>query len=116
MNDDLLSKRETDILKELVFSGSTKKEIAAKLCIEQTTVGTHLANIYQKKFLSGKGSNIRLIVDFWKGAALKTMNCDKCRFNKDKVCACLQSYFYGDQVNSGMICNKFEEEKTEDKK
>ena len=111
MNDDLLTQRETEILKELVFSGATKKEIAAKLCIEHTTVSTHLAHIYQKLLLSGKGSILRLIIEFWKGAALQKMNCDKCKFNKGQVCTCLQSYFYGDAVNSGMLCNKFKEKK-----
>lgn len=114
MNDDLLTQRETEILKELVFSGATKKEIAAKLCIEHTTVSTHLAHIYQKLLLSGKGSILRLIIEFWKGAALQKMNCDKCKFNKGQVCTCLKSYFYGDAVNDGMICAKFKEKDKEE--
>lgn len=43
----LLSERETDVLK-LVAQGYVNKEIASKLAISPTTVGTHIKNLYRK--------------------------------------------------------------------
>lgn len=45
--DVLLSERETDVLK-LVAKGYVNKEIAHKLGISPTTVGTHIKNLYRK--------------------------------------------------------------------
>ena len=47
MMSGLLSKREVEIL-ELVSAGSSNRNIAAKLGIADSTVKTHLRNIYLK--------------------------------------------------------------------
>ncbi len=44
---DIMSERELDVLR-LMASGGANKEIAAKLLLSESTVKTHIANIFQK--------------------------------------------------------------------
>ena len=44
---ETLSEREIEVL-HLIAKGTANKEIAAELCISQSTVKTHIANIFQK--------------------------------------------------------------------
>jgi DNA-binding NarL/FixJ family response regulator len=45
--DDVLSSREIDVLR-LISAGNANKQIADKLCIEETTVKSHISNILSK--------------------------------------------------------------------
>src|SRR5918996_3375360 len=45
--DSLLSKRETEVL-QLMASGAPNKSIASTLSVSESTVKTHIANIFQK--------------------------------------------------------------------
>jgi DNA-binding NarL/FixJ family response regulator len=47
VHEDILSRRETDIL-AMIVEGATNEEIADKLCISKHTVKTHLYNIFKK--------------------------------------------------------------------
>ena len=49
----LLSEREVEVL-QLIAKGSANKEIAASLSITDSTVKTHVANIFQKLDVSGR--------------------------------------------------------------
>jgi ATP/maltotriose-dependent transcriptional regulator MalT len=50
-----LSQREIEVL-ELVASGTTNREAAARLFITEATVKTHLLNIYAKLGVNGRAA------------------------------------------------------------
>ncbi len=50
---DGLSEREVEVL-QLMARGAANKEIAADLCISESTVKTHVANIFQKLGVNGR--------------------------------------------------------------
>ena len=54
-----LSQREVEVL-SLTAEGLKREEIAARLFMSQSTVKTHLQNIYQKLETSGKVSAIKI--------------------------------------------------------
>ena len=49
----LLSEREVEVL-QLMAKGGGNKEIASRLTISESTVKTHVANIFQKLEVSGR--------------------------------------------------------------
>ncbi|MDP4094661.1 MAG: LuxR C-terminal-related transcriptional regulator [Bacillota bacterium] len=51
--DDLLSEREIEVLREL-FTGASNRQIAEALCISVSTVKTHIINIYSKLQVSSR--------------------------------------------------------------
>ena len=55
-----LSRREREVA-ELVAGGHTNREIAARLCISQSTVETHLSRVFAKLGLSGRGGVARAL-------------------------------------------------------
>lgn len=55
----LLSERETEVLK-LVATGYVNKEIAQKLSISPTTVGTHIKNLYRKLSVHSRVQVVRV--------------------------------------------------------
>lgn len=57
-----LSQREIDIL-SLAAEGLNRKEMAARLCISEETVKTHLKNIYQKLGVNSKISAVKIARD-----------------------------------------------------
>ncbi|MGH2366371.1 MAG: response regulator [Chloroflexota bacterium] len=57
--DDALSDRELDVLR-LMATGSPNKDIAAKLVISQSTVKTHVTNIFQKLGASDRTQAVTL--------------------------------------------------------
>jgi len=57
--DDALSERELDVLR-LMATGSPNKDIAAKLVISQSTVKTHVTNIFQKLGASDRTQAVTL--------------------------------------------------------
>lgn len=110
---DELTKKEKQIYKAIIFQGCNYKELAEKFKLERTTIATHLDSICQKKQIYGLNRLHSLSAQFW-GEIMEKWNCDKCKFKKGGVCSCLKSYFYGDAVNSGMICAKFKEKDKEE--
>lgn len=110
MYSDKLTKKEKIIYRLIVLEGFNLEEIADCLRIKKTTLKTHYEHILQKFQITGNNRVSQLIFSFWKGV-MENMNCEKCIFNKIGICSCKDSYFYGDKVNSEMICNKFKEDK-----
>lgn len=58
---DLLTGREKDVLKEILY-GKTNRLIAEKLCISESTVKTHAGNIYLKYQVKTRAELISLIL------------------------------------------------------
>jgi DNA-binding NarL/FixJ family response regulator len=61
-DNDLLSRRELDVLR-LVASGSTNREAGAKLFISEATVKTHLLNIYAKLGVGDRAAAVAAAYD-----------------------------------------------------